>query len=224
MSKTLVKMNFDPEIAKDVGTDAAIIFENICFWVWSNKTKQEDRDDQPSFNDGRWWTYNSAKAFAMQFTWLSTKQIWRNLKKLEDCGYIVTGNFNKVKYDRTKWYSVNGKYIGQERKIEIPKTENRNSDSDQPIPNGNTNEKRESSSLSKNREGLNREMEKYGVTPKAMEKVMRKYISWSESVGRKTSFDFFVNNWLPKEEWDISDYNSKRKGEVLLAQAKGTFA
>lgn len=215
MSKTLVKMNFDPEIAKDVGTDAAIIFENICFWVWSNKTKQEDRNDQPSFNDGRWWTYNSAKAFAMQFTWLSTKQIWRNLKKLEDCGYIVTGNFNKVKYDRTKWYSVNGKYIGQERKIEIPKTENRNSDSDQPIPNNNTNDKREREKLSHSEvEGLTK---KYHITLKALQKVHAKYLGWCDLNGKNPSKAYFLNNFLPREEWDISDLD----GDGLLERVEG---
>lgn len=210
-------MNFDPEVAKEVGTDAAIIFENICFWVWSNKTKQEGRDDQPSFNEGRWWTYNSANAFAEQFTWLSPKQIWRNLKKLEEKGYIVVGNFNKVKYDRTKWYSVDGKYIGIERKIEIPKTENRNSTSDQPIPNDNTNYKRERRKLSLSEiESL---LKRYNITLDAFLKVHAKYKGWCESSGNNPSKNFFINNFLPKEKWDVDDYNNV--GDILCMQAQG---
>jgi len=39
--KTLVKMNFNPDIAKDVGTDAAIIFENIVYWIDKNYQNQK---------------------------------------------------------------------------------------------------------------------------------------------------------------------------------------
>jgi len=137
--KTLVKMNFNPDIAKDVGTDAAIIFENICFWVWSNKTSQEGREEKPSFIENKWWTYSSGEAFSKQFTWLTIRQIWRNLKKLEKNNYIQTGIFNKVKYDRTKWYSVSGTYIGESRNLEVPRSVVKSTDRIQPIPNVNTN-------------------------------------------------------------------------------------
>jgi len=137
--KTLVKMNFNPDIAKDVGTDAAIIFENICFWVWTNKTNQEGKEEKPSFIEDKWWTYNSGEAFSKQFTWLTIRQIWRNLKKLEENNYVQTGIFNKVKYDRTKWYSVSGTYIGESRYLEVPKSVVESTDKVQPIPNVNTN-------------------------------------------------------------------------------------
>ena len=94
-----IKMNFDPDVAKTVGTDAAIILSNIEFWQAKNQA-----NDRHCY-EGQYWTYNSVKAFSDLFTYLSKDQIQRNLKKLEVAGFIQTGNFNSARYDRTKWYS-----------------------------------------------------------------------------------------------------------------------
>lgn len=143
-------MNFDPEIAKDVGTDGAIILENIAYWIDKNQANQVDREIQPSFQNGKWWTYNSSRAFSIQFNWLSQKQIERIIKKLEDKGYLITGNYNKIKYDRTKWFALGKnpfldsyKSISRNREIETTEKGNRSDRSVEPIPNSNTNKKRE---------------------------------------------------------------------------------
>lgn len=103
--KTKIKMQFDVEVAKDVGTDSAIILSNIEFWVFTNET----RGSEKHHHKNKYWTYNSAKAFQEQFPYLTEKQIRYCLKKLEDSGYIETGNFNQHNYDRTKWYSLKSK-------------------------------------------------------------------------------------------------------------------
>lgn len=94
-------MVFDPEVAKDVGTDAAIILSNIEFWQATNQANKRN------FHDGRYWTYNSTKAFSELFSYLSDRKIRTCLDKLEAKNYITAGNYNKSKYDRTKWYSAN---------------------------------------------------------------------------------------------------------------------
>ena len=91
---------FDTEVAALVGADAATVFQNILFWCMRNKANGQNE------HDGRFWTYNSARAFAELFPWLSADQIRRALRKLETAGLIVSGNYNKVGYDRTKWYAV----------------------------------------------------------------------------------------------------------------------
>lgn len=91
---------FDTEVAALVGADAATVFQNIMFWCMKNKANGQNE------HDGRFWTYNSARAFAELFPWLSADQIRRALRKLETAGLIVSGNYNKVGYDRTKWYAV----------------------------------------------------------------------------------------------------------------------
>lgn len=92
-------MQFDPEVAKDVGTDAAIILSNIQFWVAKNRANNKN------LYEGRYWTYNSVAAFNKQFDYLTPSKIRTCLSKLEEKGYIVTGEFNTNKYDRSKWYS-----------------------------------------------------------------------------------------------------------------------
>lgn len=95
-----INMTFNPKVAQKIGTDAAIMLANIKFWVDKNRANGKN------FHDGRYWTYNSVSAFEKLFWYLSKSQIRTCLKKLEEGGYIETGNYNKSPYDKTKWYCV----------------------------------------------------------------------------------------------------------------------
>lgn len=133
-------MNFDIDVAKLVGTDAAILLSNIEFWVAKNEANNK------SFFEGRFWTYNSINAWCKLFPYLTEKQIRRCLDKLEKENFIVVGNFNKKKYDRTKWYSSTRKNpINQKDKticpngqMQLPKNENATVQTVKPIPDNNT--------------------------------------------------------------------------------------
>ena len=127
MSK--VKMSFEPEIAKIVGTDAAIILSNIDFWVDTN------RANKINFHDGQYWTFNSIKAFTEQFTWLTESQIKTCLINLHKAKLILVSNHNKKGYDRTKWYSTPIESTISE-KSQMEKTEITNAIDEirQPIP------------------------------------------------------------------------------------------
>lgn len=91
--------SFEPEIAKQVGVNAAVIYQNIIWWAEKNAANGRHQ------HDNLWWTYNSIAAFAELFPYLTGKQIRVALDKLEEAGLIVSGNFNKSPYDRTKWYA-----------------------------------------------------------------------------------------------------------------------
>lgn len=95
--------SFDIDIAKKYGVEAAIIIENLKFWIDKNRANNKH------FYEGQYWTYNSAKAFSELFPYWSEFQISRILKKLEKDEVLLTGNFNQSSYDRTKWYSLNRK-------------------------------------------------------------------------------------------------------------------
>ena len=53
--------SFDPDIAACVGLNAAVIFQNITFWIEKNQANRRN------FRDGWYWTYNSISAFGELF-------------------------------------------------------------------------------------------------------------------------------------------------------------
>lgn len=112
-----MKHIFDVELAEEIGVNAAIILENLSFWCKKNKA-----NDKHEY-EGSTWTYNSVKAFGKLFPYLTRSSINNALKTLEDLGYIITGNFNKIAYDRTKWYSVTEKGMSKIEKCIYQKQE-----------------------------------------------------------------------------------------------------
>ena len=98
--KTLIKMQFDPEIAKELGVGEAIMYANIEFWCGKNEANEKH------FHDGHYWTYNSKNAFTELFPFWTERQIRTILDKLKERGYVKTGNYNKAKYDKTLWYTI----------------------------------------------------------------------------------------------------------------------
>ena len=133
--------SFDSDVARDVGINAAVIYFNIQFWCEHNRT------NETNFYDGYYWTYNSTKAFMEQFPYMSKDQINYALKKLEDSGYIKTGNYNKSTYDRTKWFAdirtnADGKSIhsiSEYSEMDFGNSPNGFRDNPKPIPDINTN-------------------------------------------------------------------------------------
>lgn len=125
---------FNPQVAEEYGVNAAILFQNISFWI--EKNKANDRN----FIDGYYWTYSSIKAFQELFPYLTARAISTALQKLEDGGLIITGNHNKSAYDRTKWYAITEKgfSILQNREMEKQEVQNGNPENAEPIPDRNT--------------------------------------------------------------------------------------
>lgn len=91
---------FDADIAKEYGVNEAIILYNIAFWVDTN------RKNERNLFDGRYWTYNSAKAFQEQFPYMSVRTIQRVIKNLIDNGLILSGKFSSDSRNRTNYYTL----------------------------------------------------------------------------------------------------------------------
>lgn len=97
------KYIFDVDIATEYGVNVAVILENLHFWIKKNEANERN------YHDGRYWTYNSVKAFETLFPFLGKKAIATALAKAENEGLIYTGNYNEQPYDRTKWYALSDK-------------------------------------------------------------------------------------------------------------------
>lgn len=107
--------SFNVELAEEYGILEAILLGNIYYWIKKNESNNKH------FYDGKYWTYNSRKAFAEIFPYVSEKQIRSALEKLIKNGLLITGNYNKDGRDKTLWYSLsdNGNFIFQKRQIRL---------------------------------------------------------------------------------------------------------
>ncbi len=97
--------NFNIIIAKDYDVNMAIIINNFDYWLSKNKANNQNN------HEGKYWTYNSVKAFSLLFPYWSEKQIRTIIKKMIDKGILDTGNYNKAAYDRTLWYTFTDNFI-----------------------------------------------------------------------------------------------------------------
>lgn len=87
-----------PSLACAVGLNEALILQQFHYWLQhSNNIK-----------DGHKWIYNSYQEWHKQFPfWKSKNTLISAIKHLEDMGILVSGNYNKAKFDKTKWYRIN---------------------------------------------------------------------------------------------------------------------
>lgn len=104
---------FDIDDATKYGVDEAIMLSNLKFWLRKNKVNERHN------HDGHTWTYNSKKGFAELFPFWSPRQIERIINSLKKQGLIITGNYNKMKFDHTLWYA-----FVDEKLLELPITPN----------------------------------------------------------------------------------------------------
>ena len=100
-----MNFTFDGDIAKEYGLAEAILFYNIAFW------EKQNRLNQHNYFDGRYWTYNTLKAYAGLFYFISEATIKRALKHLKDEGLILVGNFDEDKFSRTNYYTLSDKGV-----------------------------------------------------------------------------------------------------------------
>lgn len=107
--------SFDVEIAEKVGVHAAVLYNNIRHWIAKNAANEQH------FHDGMYWTYNSKRAFAELFPYMSERQVRTALEKLKEEGYIVAGNFNMNPYDKTLWYAIPSLSSGQKNPLDRTK-------------------------------------------------------------------------------------------------------
>lgn len=156
---------FTLSVACEYGLNEAVILQNIYYWVDKNAT------NNTHFHDGRYWTYNSAVAFTKQFPYFTKRQIQYTLEKLEKHGLILVGNYNKQRFDQTRWYALtdkayellgqtppqvttlsedadnNGNSISQNCEMEVTTTLSGKNNLVTPIPDRNTDRNRQMETL-----------------------------------------------------------------------------
>lgn len=90
-----------PSLAVALGNiNEAIILQQIQYWINNPKSGRYGED-------GRKYIRDTIREWHAQFPWLSERSIQDRLKSLEKKKIISIANLNKLKYDRTKWYTIN---------------------------------------------------------------------------------------------------------------------
>lgn len=103
-TKYILSMPFDAkfvpvinELATQIGLYESLVLQQVSIWLKSSS----------HIHDGKYWIYKTAKEMQEEsFSYLSEETVRRTLQSLETMGYILVGNFNKVGFDRTKWYAI----------------------------------------------------------------------------------------------------------------------
>lgn len=87
-----------PEIAVALGVNEAIVLQQIHYWL----------EKSNHYYEGCCWTYNTYNNWHEQFPFFSESTIKRTIRSLEKRNILICSSvFNKIKLDRTKWYTIN---------------------------------------------------------------------------------------------------------------------
>jgi hypothetical protein len=142
--------SFDIDRAVKYGVPQAILLENMLFWLAHNKAFGKN------IHEGKVWTFNSVAAYAELFPYWTVDQIRRYFESLEKDGVLIAGNFNKKRYDKTKWHTVADQsliphwQISQRRKSQkdLAELPDGNGELAEPIPDINADKNQSSAPLS----------------------------------------------------------------------------
>lgn len=86
-----------PKLASEIGLNEAIVLQQMHYWLKKSNHNY----------DGRRWIYNSFPEWQKHFPFWSVMTIKRAVYSLEKQNLLYVGNYNKAKFDKTKWYSIN---------------------------------------------------------------------------------------------------------------------
>lgn len=88
-----------PSLAESIGLNESLVLQQI-HWLLSRSKKKIS---------GKYWVFNTYEEWRdKHFRFFSLSTVRRTIKNLEDLGLITsTTEFNKMKVDKTKWYTIN---------------------------------------------------------------------------------------------------------------------
>lgn len=97
MSRT---KSFDENIATEYGIPEAIMLNDVAFW------EKQNRLNGRNFYNGRYWTYNTFKAFVGLYPYFSERTIKRAIQHLIEADLILVGNFDNDRFRHTNYYTL----------------------------------------------------------------------------------------------------------------------
>ena len=215
-----MKHIFDVDIAKKYGVNAAILLENIGYWIKQNEA------NETNFYDGTYWTFNSRRAYKELFPYMSERQINTAFQKLIDDGLIMTGNYNKLAYDRTLWYALTqkGKCILHFDIMDNDDMSNGLGQNVTPIPNINTNiTADENSNIYSVPQAETSKTKTKRFTPPTVDEVREYCRERNNNVDAERFVDYYTaNGWKvgknPMKDWKAAVRTWERNSQIKTEQ------
>lgn len=96
----MISHYFQVDIAVKYGVDCAIMLEHLYFWIIHNRANGKNHIN------GKYWTYNSSRAFQELLPYWNKRQIEYILQNLKESGLIETDHHAQAGWDRTTWYTL----------------------------------------------------------------------------------------------------------------------
>lgn len=100
MSMKLLEYDFvlivQPKLAMVVGLNEALFLQQLHYWVTKSGI----------IMDGEKWIYNAYTSWHKQFPFWSDRTIRRIVKRLDELGVLISANYNRASFDKTKWYRI----------------------------------------------------------------------------------------------------------------------
>ncbi|MBR6984133.1 MAG: hypothetical protein IKH75_11540 [Ruminococcus sp.] len=94
---------FDEYIATAYGIPEAVMLNDIMYW------EKHNRLNGRNYFNGRYWTYNTFKAFTETYPYFSERTIKRAIQHLIDADLILVGNFDNDRFRHTNYYTLSDK-------------------------------------------------------------------------------------------------------------------
>ena len=90
-----------PKLAEKLGLNESLFLQQLHYWLLQKR----------NIRDGYYWAFNSYPEWLKQFPFWSESTLKRTVTSLEKSGLVITGNYNSMKIDKTKWYRIDYKVL-----------------------------------------------------------------------------------------------------------------
>lgn len=189
-----------PSLAVKIGLNEAIILQQVHYWLLKSN----------NIRDGYKWVYNSYSEWNKQFPFFSRNTMIRAFNSLEKQGLLITANYNKAGFDKTKWYRIDYEKLVGKRSTQNGYTSNPKwVDGDTQNGQTNTNRLPETTSENNNKHSASHSnAQRVSQLEEEFEKVWSKY---PNKKGKKQAFNHY-------KAWRKS--STKHTNEYLLERLK----
>jgi len=101
----------NPELAKEIGLNESLLFLQLEYWLRQSGTLQADE---------QYWIYESVTDIQSVFSFWSRATINRIIHSLIEQELVqVSDQWNKKRYDRTRWFTLNRTGIDRLRSVKV---------------------------------------------------------------------------------------------------------